>query len=242
MKKTILISFIVGIFIFSGSLFAQNAQIRPVSVGNPMPDFTLPAYQGGEFTLSKLKGKMVMLIFPRGKYSPEEWCHICHYKYAELCELEKEMGIKEKHNLEILYVLPHDKETIDDWFNKFSKNLQDIERWKNPPNPDNLNARRKAFLERVRKAFPKKIEYKKGEIPTSIPILIDADEKVSKGLGLFTPDWDGGKGPQNVPTVYIIDKNGKVQFKYHSQNTWDRPSFDYLMNVLPCADYWGKGN
>jgi len=236
MKRTILISFIV-IFLFSGLLFAQNAQIRPVSPGDPMPDFTLPAYQGGEVTLSNLKGKMVLLIFPRGKYSPEEWCHICHYKYAELCELKKE-----KQNLEILYVLPYDKEMISDWFDKMPKNLQDIERWKNPANENNLNARRKAFLERVRKAFPKKIEYAKGEIPTSIPILIDADEKVSKGLGLFKPDWDGGKGPQNVPTVYIIDKNGKVQFKYHSQNTWDRPNLEHIMNVLPCADYWGKGN
>lgn len=31
-------------------------------------------------------------------------------------------------------------------------------------------------------------------------------------------------------------------YKHFSQNTFDRPGFDYLIKVLPCADYWGKSN
>jgi peroxiredoxin len=49
-----------------------------------MPDFTLPAYQGGTVTLSALRGKNVMIIFPRGYAAENYWCTICNYKYAEL--------------------------------------------------------------------------------------------------------------------------------------------------------------
>jgi peroxiredoxin len=41
-----------------------------------MPDFTLPAYQGGTVTLSALKGKNVMIIFPRGYAAENHWCTI----------------------------------------------------------------------------------------------------------------------------------------------------------------------
>ena len=64
------------------------------------------------------------------------------------------------------------------------------------------------------------------------PILFDGDRTVSKGLGLFTEEWGGSKIDQNMPTVYIIDNKGHVQFKYISQNTFDRPGFDYLMKFL----------
>jgi len=43
-----------------------------------MLDFTLPAYQGGTVTLSALKGKNVMIIFPRGYAAENYWCTICN--------------------------------------------------------------------------------------------------------------------------------------------------------------------
>jgi len=67
-------------------------------------------------------------------------------------------------------------------------------------------------------------------------ILIDADAAVSKGLGLFTAEWGGSKIEQNVPTVYIIDEEGLLRFKYISQNTFDRPGPDYLLRILACIN------
>jgi len=35
-----------------------------------------------------------------------------------------------------------------------------------------------------------------------------------------------------IPSVFIIDKEGRLAFKYIGQNTWDRPSLDYLKRIL----------
>ena len=64
------------------------------------------------------------------------------------------------------------------------------------------------------------------------PILVDADRAVSKGLGLFATEWSGSKVDQNVPTVFVIDPAGVVQFKYYSQNTIDRPAVEHLAKVV----------
>lgn len=37
---------------------------------------------------------------------------------------------------------------------------------------------------------------------------------------------------QNVPTVFVVDPAGIVQFKYYSQNTVDRPGIDHLAKVV----------
>jgi peroxiredoxin len=92
-------------------------------------------------------------------------------------------------------------------------------------------------MEETRRVFPKKFE---GKIPTPFPILIDDGAVVSRGLRLFKPNWNTGNGPMNIPALFIIDKNGIVQFKYISQVTFDRPGFKYLSKVLPCVEYWGK--
>jgi len=55
-------------------------------------------------------------------------------------------------------------------------------------------------------------------------------------LGLFTAEWGGSKIEQNVPTVYIIDEEGLLRFKYISQNTFDRPGPDYLLRILACIN------
>ncbi len=228
-----------AIILVPSLLFAQNAEIKPVTVGQPMPDFTLPTYQGKDITISELKGKNIMLIFPRGKFQPDVWCRMCAYQYADLVDIEKDKQIRKKHNLEILFVLPYSKEMVEDWVEKFPKKFAEIEAWKNPPNADKVTGGRKEWMEETRRVFPKKFE---GKIQMLFPILIDDGAKVSKGLRLFTPDWNNGRGPMNIPALYIIDKNGVLQFKYISQVTFDRPRFDYLSRVLPCVEYWGRNN
>ncbi len=210
------------------------AQIQPVSVLQPMPDFTLPVYQGGEIGLSKLKGKNVLLIFPRGLAGKDHWCHVCNYQYAELAELEINQSVRKKHNLEILFVLPYPEDMVQEWVDKFADQMADIENWKNPAEPEKLDERGKRRMEMIRRYLPKSYTFEKGKVPLPIPILIDADAAVSKGLGLFTTEWGGSQIEQNVPTVYIIDGKGLLRFKYISQNTFDRPGPEYLLKILAC--------
>jgi peroxiredoxin len=213
---------------------AVEAQIRPVSVLQPMPDFTLPVYQGGEISISQLKGKNILLIFPRGLAGKDHWCHVCNYQYAELADLETSQNIREKYNLEILFILPYSKEMVQDWVDKFPDQMADIENWKNPAEPEKLDDRGKRRLEMMKHYFPKSYAFEKGKVPLPFPILFDTDTAVSKGLGVFTTEWGGSKIEQNVPTIYIIDTEGVLQFKYISQNTFDRPSPDYLLKILTC--------
>ena len=208
------------------------AQIQPVSVLQTMPDFTLPVYQGGEINLSQLKGKNVLLIFPRGLAGKNHWCHVCNYQYAELAELEISQNIREKKNLEILFVLPYSKEMVQEWVDKFADQMADIENWKNPAEPEKLDERGQRRMEMIKKYFPKSYSFEKGKVPLPFPILIDEEAIVSKGLGVFTTEWGGSEIEQNVPTMYIIDKKGVLQFKYISQNTFDRPGPDYLLNFI----------
>ncbi len=209
-----------------------SAQIRPVSVQQPMPDFTLPVYQGGEITLSDLEGKNVLLIFPRGLAGEDHWCHVCNYQYAELADLESSKNIRETNDLEILFVLPYSKEMVQDWVDKFAAQMADIQKWKNPEDPEKLDERGRRRLEMIKKYFPKNYTFEKGKVPLPFPVLIDAEREISKGLGVFTNEWGGSEIEQNIPTVYIIDKQGILRFKYISQNTFDRPGPDYLLQFI----------
>ena len=209
-----------------------SAQTLPPTPPQEMPDFTLPVFQGGEVTLSQLRGKNVLLIFPRGLASEGSWCHICHYQYAELAALDASDHIREKFGLEILFVLPYGREMVEEWVKKFPAQLEDIERYKNPPDPDKLDDRGRRRLELMQKAFPKNFTSKEEDIALPFPVLIDAERTVSKQLGLFTTEWGGSRVDQNVPAVYVIDKDGILRFKYFSQNTFDRPGFDYLKQFL----------
>jgi peroxiredoxin len=211
---------------------AQAPAIRPVTVGSAMPDFTLPAYQGGSVTLAALKGKTVILIFPRGYSAPGAWCHVCNYQYSELVEYDAANQLRKRKNVEILFVLPYAKEAVDDWIDKYPQQLADLEAWKNPPDPSMLDEAGRQRMERARKNYPKTFKATKGQVPVPFPILIDADRAVSKGLGLFTTEWSGSKVDQNVPTVFVIDPAGVVQFKYYSQNTIDRPGAAHLAKVV----------
>jgi peroxiredoxin len=226
---------IFAFFVLIVSVFicvAQTDEIRPVAVESPMPNFSLPVFQGGELALSELKGKNILLIFPRGRSRENAWCHICNYQYAEWAELEAKHQIREKYNVEILFVLPYGKELVTEWVDKFYDQLQDLEKGKNPPDKDKLDERGRRRMEFYRRVFPKSFSYKEGEVPLPFPILMDNGAAISTGLGLFTTEWGGSKVEQNVPTVYIVDKSGILQFKYFSQNTFDRPGPDYLLRVL----------
>ena len=74
--------------------------------------------------------------------------------------------------------------------------------------------------------------YEDGTAPVPFPILVDDGAQVSTRLGLFRTEWDGSEVDQNVPTIFIIDADGVVQFKYHSQSTFDRPPYEYLFRVI----------
>jgi peroxiredoxin len=210
--------------------FPGASWAAPVTLDEPMPSFTLPVYQGGEVKLSDLRGKNVMIIFPRGHSAPGAWCTVCDYKYAELADLEKTSRLRKKYDLEILFVLPYDRDTIKVWLDAFPSQLEKIRQIKYPPDPAKLDAKAKRTMERYREVFPKDPSVPKEFI---FPILIDADRKVSKELDLFRTEW-GSKVDQNIPTTFILDRNGIVRFKYFSQSTIDRPSYEYLFGILDC--------
>jgi len=232
MKKILLMS-VTAIIVFSGSFFSSPTQdLKPVTVEQIMPDFTLPVFQGGELCLSALRGKNVLLIFPRGLAGENHWCHVCNYQYADLAELEKEKGIRKSHNLEILFILPYSREMIQSWVDAFPRQMKDIEDWKNPPEADKLDEKGKARVELLRKNMPNRYLYEKETLPLLFPVLYDAGRTVTKGLGIFTTEWGGSKIDQNVPTIILLDGKGVVQLKYISQNTFDRPSAAYLLNFI----------
>jgi peroxiredoxin len=227
LRRSILI--VLGLI---AALAAPAQDIKSVTVLQPMPDFTLPVLQGGEVSLSKLRGKNVLLVFPRGLVGEGSWCHVDNYQYADPAELDKLRSFRQSFNLEVLFVLPYTQALVQQWSDKFADQMQDIENWKNPADPDKLDAQAKTRMDTYRRNFPKKLVYEKGKVPFPFPVLIDADRKLSNGLGLFTTEWGGRKSEQNIPAVYVIDGQGVVRLKYISQNTFDRPSTEYILGFL----------
>jgi len=209
----------------------QAPAIRPVTVGSPMPDFTMPSIQGQEVTLSKLKGKNVLLIFLRGRSGPGSWCHICNYQHAELVDHDAREQFRKKANLEILFVLPYGKDLVQEWVDIYITQLGHIEAWRKP-DPAKMDDVAKRRLSLTKTAFPKTFTVTSAQLPGPFPILMDGDQAVSKGLGLFSLDWGGSKVEQDIPAVFLIDATGTLQFKYVSQNTLDRPPLPYLVRMV----------
>jgi peroxiredoxin len=228
---------------FAGAAQAQTQpaapDVRPALLGQPLMDFTLPSLQGPEVSLGKLKGKNVLIVFPRGYAAENYWCTICNYFYAELVEIEKTEAVRAKYNLEILFVLPYARETVQAWVDDMPAQLEKLHGWKFPAEPDKLDEKGKARVERLRKGLPKDLLFKKGEVPTPFPILIDADRSVTGVLGIFQTEWGGGKIAQNIPSVMLVDAEGTLRFKYMGQNTWDRPGYEYLFKQMDCLG-WRK--
>jgi len=210
---------------------AQATAIKPVNFGDFFPTITLPAVQGGEVSISALAGKNVLIIFPRGRVA-DHWCQICHYQYAELADLEMTQQIRKKYNLEILFVLPYDRATVEHWVRIFPEQMAVIESWKNPAAEEQKDPGTMRWMEASRRLFPKKIAIAKENIPTPFPILIDAERKLSEGLQLFTLFWDRSYVEQNISTIFLLDKTGQVRFKYFSQGTVDRPDAAFLLKFI----------
>jgi peroxiredoxin len=231
MSRMVLALCFLAVTLLSSISFPDLSQAAAVTVEQSMPDFTLPAYQGGEIKLSALRGKNVMIIFPRGYNAPGVWCALCDYKHAELLDIEKRIQLRKKYDLEILVVFPYDRDTVKAWVEALPGQMEKIQLTKNPPDVAKLDQKGRATMDMYRKFLPKDLTVTKEEIPGPFPILIDGDRKVSKGLDLFREEW-GSKVDQNVPTTFILDKKGIVRYKYFSQNTFDRPSYEYLMGIL----------
>jgi peroxiredoxin len=209
----------------------QTPAVQPIVLGFPVPDFSLPAIQGGTYGPSALKGQNVLLIFPRGKVD-DTWCWICHYQYAELAALDAQRGLRKAYNLEVLFVLPYDEAEVRHWVEIFADQMAVIRKWMNPPGAENFPPLRKERLEKVRRLFAQAAEFGKGPMATPFPILYDKDGAVSKRLGLFRTDWDGSTVDQNIPTTVLLDASGEVRFKYTSQVTFDRPNAAYMTQIM----------
>lgn len=211
---------------------AQEAIVQPVGVGEKMGHFTLKSYQGDEISIAALKGKNILLIFPRGKVLPNLWCPICYYQYAEIAALAKKENLHEKYDLEILYVLPYPKDSIDLWKKASAKGLKTVQNWKDPSTYKEVTDAVKNWIDFSKRFYPQDFELKNGEIELPIPVLMDEDHSVSEKMQLWTEEWGGTKAPQNMPTVFLIDKEGTVKFKYHSQYTNDRVSSKYIIDYI----------
>lgn len=215
-------------------LFATNAVIisqEQPRLNKEFPDFTFTDHNGDETTLSDLRGKKVMLIFPRGKVG-DHWCQLCHYQYAELAELELKEKFRDKYNVEVLFILPYPMDDVKLWVNMFPSQIADIQDWKNTPD-DQLRGRWKVFVETIREILPQDFVYdNENPAPLPFPVLSDSDHKLSSDIQLFVTSWDGYYNEQNESTTFILDEEGIVKFKYLSQETFDRPNAEYLIEYM----------
>ncbi len=208
-----------------------TAQAMTVIAGDLMPDFTLPIYGGGEYTLSKYRGKNVLLVFPRG-WLGTTWCTYCPYQYLELEKRIRESDLKAKYNLEVAFVLPYNTDRVKDWLEKFPEAMTTLENVKNPQPQPPTGSQQADYAAWARKAFPIRFSVKKDDPHTLIPVLADEKRTLSHQLKIFSSFWDGVSSEQNRATVLVIDKKGVLQFKYVGQMTEDRPSVDYILDFI----------
>ncbi|MFC2107015.1 peroxiredoxin family protein [Bacteroidota bacterium] len=232
MKTTHSIIIILGMIIltFIKSLNAQNPD--PVTLGEEFPDFTLISHTGDSVSLHDYEGQNVILVFPRGRFM-EGWCRACHYMYADLAELQIKDEIEKKYDLKILFILPYPEADIKDWTEAFPAQMKIIEQFKYPPEERQDDPRFMNFAQEMKMAMPKDFSFdEENPAPLPFPVLADTDHKLSSSLKLYSTNWTDRYFEQNEPTIFILDKNGVVQFKYHSQVTLDRPKADYLINYI----------
>jgi peroxiredoxin len=236
MKTYVIILSIFLAGITSTPSISQGYILQPVGLGEFMGEFSLTTLQGDQVSMSDFYGKKnVLLIIPRGKVLDDLWCPICFYQYAELAKWEKEKNIRKNHELEILFLMPYSRDSIIEWTHAANQGLETIEKWKNPAGYDTISGGAKLWADYMREFYPEKFHYKDGVMDTPIPILMDENKLVSRTLALYTKEWGGTSTDQNKPTIFLMDKNGKIQFKYHSQYTNDRPTAKYLGDILKFA-------
>jgi len=211
---------------------AQTQTIKKAYLAQSMSDFTLPTLDGPAVQLSALKGKNVLLVFPRVFYATGDDCSICGYQYAELADAYQASQWQEKFDLEVLYVFPFSAEVTRAWLARVPTMLETVEGWKNPSAEDLKNEQARRWMDITRRAYPKKYAFTAENLPMPFRIVIDEQRELSRGLDLFREEWSGGKGEQNIPSVFLLDKEGVVQFKLVGQHTLDRPTAAYLEKIM----------
>jgi peroxiredoxin len=228
MKRTLSAFVVVGMMC-GGTVLAGEA-IHPAVLGEAMPAFALPSLQGAEVSLAALRGKNVVLVFPRVQYGEGKWCTICNYGYAELAEIEAAEGVRRAANAEILYVVPFGRDVAQRWIDATPDELAKIRGWKNPAQRDEKTL---AFADKAKRHLPMDLDPAKGARALPFPILLDADRVLTSGLSLFRTEWAGGKADQLVPAVFVLDTAGVVRYKHVAQeSTWDRPGGREIVDVL----------
>ncbi|RTL52047.1 MAG: redoxin domain-containing protein [Sphingobacteriales bacterium] len=125
MKRTI---FLLLIMLFSGYLFAQNSTLK---VGENAPEIALPKVDGTAFSLSSLKGRIVLIDFWA------TWCAPCVKEQPELKALyEKYANSVKNGKFEILGVsLDKSKENWQKTIERFKIDwlqVSDLKFWKSP--------------------------------------------------------------------------------------------------------------
>ena len=105
MKKMFLLMFLLGLIVYSPVAAQNNNAAKSdvvvyehdyiVKVGDVAPDFTLQMLDGTEFTLSKNRGKVIMLQFTAS------WCGICR---KEMPYIESDIWLRHKDNKDFMLV------------------------------------------------------------------------------------------------------------------------------------------
>jgi len=206
------------------------ADLLPAITGEPMPQFSLPVFGGGEFTLSEHRGKNILLMFPRG-WLGNTWCLYCPYQYLELAELEKKEQFRKKYNLEVVFVMPYGNDRIADWFAKFPDIMKTLDGYRNPAGGP-VTGLQKEYSDWIKSHYPLTFDLSAGVSSKTFPVLSDEKRSLSKRLKLFTDFWDGVPSEQNISAIYLIDKEGILRWKYISQKTEDRPATDDILKVI----------
>lgn len=228
--KNSIFSILIILLFFSVS-YSQKKPLDLAILDEPLKDFTLPIYPGGEFKLSDERGKNILLVFPRGYYDKDIWCDICAYEYLDLVDEFYNKHLTEKYNLDLVFILPYDTATIRKWLEDLPEVYAGLEEGKHLV--DTLtNEKSMTWVHFANKHYPKTFDIKTGEAPHPFRILSDAAHQLSERLDIFRNEWWGTKVEQNMPAFILLDREGKVVFKYVSQHTIDRPSSSYLFKVL----------
>ena len=79
----------LALLVVAGALwvvFGAERRVSPVGEGLPAPDFTLPQLDGGEITLSSLRGRVVLLNFWA------TWCKPCEEEMPAMERLHTKLG------------------------------------------------------------------------------------------------------------------------------------------------------
>ena len=211
--------------------YSQKKPLDLAILGEPLKDFSLSVYKGGEFQLSTEESKNILLVFPRGYYDKDVWCDICAYEYLDLVDVFHNNRQADKYNLDLIVILPYSDSTIQKWLMEIPEVYESLEAGKHLA--DTLtNEKAMTWVHFANKHYPKTFTIKKGETPEPFKILSDEKHELSERFEIFKTEWWGTQVDQNMPTFILLDTNGTVLFKYISQHTIDRPTSDYLLKIM----------